>query len=125
MKVDIRTVNLDLDDRVQSYVREKIKGLEQLVEKFERQGELLARAEIGSDTTRHQHGNDYFVQVSVHLPNKTVVVREVAATIEEASDLVRDVLRREIVKHKGKVRTLMRKLMRRRKREKQTIDIEE
>lgn len=100
MKIDIKSINLDLTPALKEYVEEKIGALAKFLKKWDPEGIVEAWVEVGRTTKHHQKGNVFSAEVHLRLPKKNLRASDEDFDIRVAVDRVRDKLKREIEKYK-------------------------
>lgn len=102
MKIELLGTRLEITPSIKTYVDQKIGGAGKFVKRFEAQGELTAFVELARTTRHHRHGEVFYVEVTLRLPGKLVRVEEHHENIYAAIDRVKDRLKVELSRFKGK-----------------------
>ena len=97
MQIIWKGTNLTLTDDVKDYLQKKIISLAELTPRA-----LAFRIEIELTTRHHRHGDIYRAEVNVDLPKKVLRAESFGETIFQAIDQLKDEIRREILKYRGK-----------------------
>ena len=98
MKLQVKSVHFDADQKLLSFIQEKLDKLEHFYENI-LTGEVSLRVENSSDA------ENKYVQIRLNVPGNDLVAKEQCKTFEEATDLAVEALRKQILKHKDKVRS--------------------
>jgi putative sigma-54 modulation protein len=98
MKLKVKSVHFDADQKLLSFIQEKVDKLEHFYENI-MTGEVSLRVENSSDD------ENKYVQIRLNVPGNDLVAKEQCKTFEEATDLAVEALRKQILKHKEKVRS--------------------
>jgi len=98
MFVNVQSIGFNATAKLEDYLQEKI---EQLVKYNDdiKSVEVFLRLEK-SDTLENK-----VVEVNMEVPGSDFFAKKNSKTFEEAADLVADALRRQLVKHKEKLRS--------------------
>ena len=98
MKLQVKSVHFDADQKLLSFIQEKLDKLEHFYENI-LTGEVSLRVENSSSD------DNKYVQIRLNVPGNDLIAKEQCKTFEEATDLAVEALRKQILKHKEKVRT--------------------
>lgn len=98
MKLQVKSVHFDADQKLLSFIQERLDKLEHFYENI-LTGEVSLRVENSSDA------ENKYVQIRLNVPGNDLVAKEQCKTFEEATDLAVEALRKQILKHKDKVRS--------------------
>ena len=96
-KFEIRGVHADVDKKLRAYVTKKIGGLDHYISRHSR---ASAHAEVHlkeANTKGSDHGR---CEVTLRLPHQTIVVKESAANMYAAVDIVEVKLKQQLQKYK-------------------------
>lgn len=107
MRISNKGIGLELTESLQTYIAEKIGGLEHFLGAAD--GAVDALVEVGRSTHHHRKGDVFFARVNIHIGGKTLRSEASSGDPRAAIDLVRDELHDEILKFKGKHETLFRR----------------
>lgn len=97
MKLQVKSVHFDADRKLLSFIQEKLDKLDQFYDHIIH-GEVSLRVENSRDA------ENKYVQIRLNIPGNDLVAHEQCKTFEEATDLAVEALRKQIAKHKDKVR---------------------
>lgn len=104
MHIIITGKELDLTDAIEDYVTKKIGGLEKFFD-----GIIRADVVVGEVSKRHTKGNDFFAECKLEIPGNDVFAKKEASNLYAAIDDLKDLLERELKKHKLKLRSNIKK----------------
>lgn len=104
MNINIKATNIELNTEIKDYVDSKILSLD----KFLNSGnDIPVFLEIGRESNHHQNGPDVFMaEIHFSFEGKEFYIKDRAAELFAAIDLVRDETQRQIKNRKGKSQTL-------------------
>lgn len=97
MKVKVQSIHFDADRKLLQFVEEKVDKLTHFYESII-ESEVFLRLEKSEDK-----GNKV-AEIKISTPGKTLFAREQCKTFEEATDNAVDALRKQITRHKEKLR---------------------
>ena len=97
MKVRFQSVNFNADQKLLDFIQEKLDKLDHFYDRII-EGEVFLRVENTSAK------ENKVAEVKLSIPGNDLVVKKQCKSFEEASDLATDALRRQLTKHKEKVR---------------------
>lgn len=97
MKVKVQSIHFDADRKLLDFVQEKVDKLTHFYESII-ESEVFLR--IDKD---HDKGNK-IAEIKVSTPGRTLFAREQCHSFEEATDHAVEAMRKQITKHKEKVR---------------------
>lgn len=100
MKITVKSTNLDLTPSLHIYIETKMSDLGKLVKKFDAEGAVSLRLEVGRATQHHHKGNVFMAEANLILPGKTLRAVEYSDDIRRAIDILKHTLRMEIEKYK-------------------------
>ena len=105
MNIVIKATNLILTPGLQEYLEKKINSLSKLV-KSGADEHIETRVELGRTTFHHKKGEVFFAEVNLSIGKHMLRARQETTDIHSAIDEVKDELKAELVKFKGKRETL-------------------
>ena len=97
MKVNLHAVNFNVDKKLVDFVQEKIDKLEKYYDKIV-SADVFLKLENTSDK------ENKIVEIKINVPGDDFVVKKIAKSFEEGTDLAVDSLERVLVKRKEKSR---------------------
>ena len=95
--IDITGVKYDLNDTTKKYVLKKIGRLDRYLPKHARKS---VTAEARLKQVNRDHGNKYEVEVTLHVPNKTLAATDSTVNMLAAVDIVEAKLATQLKKYK-------------------------
>lgn len=104
MNIVIKATNLSLTPGIKQYVEDALGSLSKMVKNS---GETIeARVEVGRSTYHHKKGEIFFAEVNLGLGKNLLRARSENLDVYSAVDEMRDQLRQELYKFKGKKETV-------------------
>ena len=97
MNFQIHSVRFDADKKLLDFVSQKVNKLGQL-------SDDIVNAEVFLRLDKDDERENKITEIKVEYPRGPLFARKQSKTFEEATDLVVDALKRQIVKQKGKMR---------------------
>jgi ribosomal subunit interface protein len=101
MKINIKTINLDLSADTKEYVEKKIGSLEKFIQDI-RVKPMNIWVEISRTTSHHRKGDVYKVEAQFQFPRKTARAESTREDLRVAVDEVKDELQRKFKQYTGK-----------------------
>jgi len=107
MKIIIKTKNIENSESLNSYIEEKLSGLQKFISVLREKGSIgksLAEVfvEIEKTTKHHRKGEIFMVKAILHLPQKSIVAQDESDDLFKSVIEVKDDLQVEIKKYKTK-----------------------
>jgi putative sigma-54 modulation protein len=99
MKVKVQSIHFDADQKLIDFVEEKVDKLRQYFDHIT-DSEVFLRLEKNDS-----HLNKV-AEIKINTPGKTLFAKEQSKSFEEATDSAVEALRKQISKHKEKVKRL-------------------
>ncbi len=99
MTRDIQTVNFTADQKLLDFVNEKISKLQQFFD-----GIVAVEVYLKQDNIRED--DNKIAEIRVFIPGSDLFVKKQGKSFEEAIDQVMDALKRQVQKHKEKIKGL-------------------
>jgi len=99
MIITIKKTQVDITEDQKSIIEEKISGLEKYFDNI-----ISADVEVGVTTQHHNKGDIYRAEVNLSVPGKVIRAEAETESIEKSINIVKDVLKRELVEYKEKMR---------------------
>lgn len=96
-RFEINGVHTEIDKRTRSYVNKKIGSLDRYVS---RHGRESAHAEVHLKELKVKDQNRFACEVTLHLPQQTIVMKERAINMFAAIDIVEAKLKQQLQKYK-------------------------
>ena len=97
MNIQIHSLRFDADKKLLDFVSQKVSKLSQL-------SDDIVSAEVFLRLDKDDERENKITEIKVEYPRGPLFARKQSKTFEEATDLVVDALKRQIVKQKGKMR---------------------
>jgi putative sigma-54 modulation protein len=97
MKVKVQSIHFDADQKLLQFVEDKLDKLTQFYEDII-DSEVFLRLDNSGEKLNK------ITEIKINTPGKTLFAKEQCKTFEEATDNAVEALRRQITKHKEKVR---------------------
>jgi putative sigma-54 modulation protein len=107
MNINIKATNIDLTDAIRDLVNEKVSSLDKYYDRI-----THVDVEVGKESNHHQKGDVYFAEVNLDVPGRLVRVRKNSNDLYKAFEKVRDHMKVELEKLKGKQDRIDRKAIR-------------
>lgn len=107
MRLEIKSTNIELNDRLKFLIEEKLgKPLIELLGKLDQKANIILDVEIGKITKHHHKGKIWLAEANLDLPGLKNVLRASAVTesLEASLDGVKNRLFTELKKYKEKPR---------------------
>lgn len=100
MKITIKATAVDLTPALKEYIEEKIGSLAKFLTRFDAEGAVGARVEVGRTTRHHHKGLVFRAEVNIDVPGKVLRAETEDSDIRAAIDKAKDKLKREAEKYK-------------------------
>lgn len=98
MKIVIQSIHFNADQKLLAFIQKKVDKLEQYFDQIIH-GEVYLKLNNVTDETNK------IVEIKLMIPGSTLFAKEECKSFEEATDLAIDSLRKQIHKHKDKIRS--------------------
>jgi len=96
-KFEVNGVHTKVDKKLRSYVNKKIGGLDRYISRHSRKS---AHGEAHLKESKAKNKNRYTCEVTLFLPQHTIVVKESAINMYAAVDIVEAKLKQQLKKYK-------------------------
>lgn len=96
-KFEIQGVHAEVDDKLKAYVKRKIGGLDKYINKHNRES---AHCEVHLKETQAKGKDKFRCEVTMHMPQKTIVVKESALNFYAAVDIAEVKIKQQLQKYK-------------------------
>lgn len=96
-KLEIQGVHAKVDTKLKAYVQRKIGGLDKYINKHNRES---AHIEVHLKETQAKSKDRFRCEVTMYLPQKTIIVKENALNFYAAVDIVEAKLKQQLQKYK-------------------------
>lgn len=107
MNLILKATNIEITSSLDQYVTDALGSLGKLVQSLG--GDVEMRVEVGRSTFHHRKGEVFFSEANLKIGKNVLRSRAESLTVQAAVDEVRDELRNEIYKFKGKRETVFRR----------------
>ena len=97
MNIQIHSLRFDADKKLIDFVTQKVNKLSQI-------SDDIVSAEVFLRLDKDDERENKITEIKVEYPRGPLFARKQSKTFEEATDLVVDALKKQIVKQKGKMR---------------------
>ena len=97
MNIKIHSIKFDADQKLIQFIESKISKLEQLFDN-------IIEIEVFLRLSKNQNTENKLVEMKISIPGNELFAKKQCKTFEEATDQSVEALRRQIKKHKEKVR---------------------
>lgn len=97
MNIVINSVRFEAGEPLKAFITKKL-------DKLDRYFDGVIKAEVFLKLVKPESSENKHVEVKLKVPNNDIFVEKVADTFEEAFDEVFDVLKRQLNKHKEKIK---------------------
>jgi putative sigma-54 modulation protein len=96
MNLKIQSIHFDADEQLKSFVQEKV---DKLLTFFDNiiEGEVILKFDNSNVDSK-------ISEIKLIIPGKILFAKEQASTFEEATDKVLEAIRKQLTKHKEKIR---------------------
>jgi len=99
MNINVQTKNIEMTDAIKQYAEDKANVLTKYFDNI-----VSVDVIVGMDNQHHQKGKIYFAEFNVAVPGKNINLKKEAEDLYKAIDKVKDHLKVEFEKMKGKMR---------------------
>ena len=100
MKINIKTIKIDLTPSLNAYIEKRLAPLAKFVKRFDEAGEVEIWFEVQRLTEHHHKGEVFEASADLRLPKKILRAESTSADIHAAIDKVKEELHSEIQKYK-------------------------
>ncbi len=97
MNIKIHSIHFDADAKLESFIQSKVKKLSQVYDE-------IIGAEIFLRLVKSQNLDNKVTEIKVDIPGSDLFAKKQSKTFEESTDLAVEALRRQLQKHKEKIR---------------------
>jgi len=97
MKVKIQSIHFDADQKLLKFVEEKVEKLSHLYD-------AIIETEVFLRLDKDNEKGNKIAEIKISSPGKTLFASEQCKSFEEATDSAVEALRKQITKHKEKLR---------------------
>lgn len=104
---NIKATNIELTDAIRTYAMEKLSDVEKLLDPHDTS--VYAQIEVGKTTQHHKQGEVFRAEINLSLAGGSLRAESEQEDLYAALDEVKDELKREVRKFRGKKETLARR----------------
>ena len=97
MKIKIHSIHFDADQKLETFINNKVSKLDQFFDKII-EGEVFLKLDKADD-----HKNKV-AEIKLNVPGGELFVKKQSKSFEEATDVAVEALRRQVKKYKEKIR---------------------
>ncbi len=105
MNINVQSTNLDLTQSINKFIDDKFGALKKFSTSLETEGELNLFIEISRSTSRHRHGEIFYAEATLQVPNKMLRAETNDSDVRNAIIKTRDKIKEEIVEYKKQKNT--------------------
>ena len=98
MKITIHAVKFDADKKLEDFVEKKVQKLEKFYDE-------IIHAEVYMRVEKPQAVDNKIAEIKLEIPGNELFAKKQAQTFEEAIEQSVDALRKQLIKHKEKIRS--------------------
>lgn len=98
-RFEVVAVHAEVDDKLKTYVRRKIGGLDRYIARHNR-GSAHCEVHLKHHKTRNH--NSATCEVTLHLPQQNIIIKEDAINLYAAVDIVEAKLKQQLQKYKDR-----------------------
>jgi len=99
MKITIQSIHFDADKKLQQFIEEKCNKLPHYFE-------AILEATVYLKVEKNAQAENKTVEIKLAVPSNTLMASQHAKTFEEGTDMCIEQLKRQLVKHKEKLRSM-------------------
>lgn len=107
MKITIQGTGMELTEAIKQYAEEKAQSLEKYFDNIQQ-----ADIDVGMNSHHHNNGKIYYAEINLSVPGKLIRVVKESEDLYKAIDKVKDHLKVELEKMKGKMNEIDREGLR-------------
>jgi len=107
MVVNIKATGIELTEKINDYAHKKFESVTKYFDNIQK-----IDIDIGIRTNHHQKGKIFYAETNIHVPGKIIRVVKDSEDLYKAIDKVKDHLKVEFEKLKGKMRNKNKKVLR-------------
>lgn len=97
MKIKVQSIHFTADKKLLQFIMEKVDKLFQFYDS-------IIDSEVYLRLDKSDNSENKIAEIKINTPGKTLFAKEQCKTFEEATDVAVEALRRQITKHKEKLR---------------------
>ena len=100
MKINIKTIQVDLTPSLNVYIEEKLSPLAKFLKRFDETGDAEIWLEVSRATQHHRKGDVFEASADLRLPKKILRAESTASDVRAAIDEIKRELSLEIQKYR-------------------------
>jgi putative sigma-54 modulation protein len=97
MKIKVQSIHFTADKKLLQFVEEKVDKLSQFYDS-------IIDTEVYLRLDKSENSENKIAEIKINTPGKTLFAKEQCKTFEEATDVAIEAVRKQITKHKDKIR---------------------
>ena len=105
MNINIKATNMELTDAISDYINKRLSGLN----KFLKNGEMIARVEVSKTTLHHKHGDIFRAELFIEILGKEFYTFSEKDDLYAAIDDAKEELFRQVSSDKKRKQTLFKR----------------
>lgn len=99
MTINIKATKMELTPAIESYVREKVSGLEKYFDNI-----IGVEVEVGLTSGHHNKGEIFRAEINLEVPKKVLRAEVETDDLYKSIAAVKDVMKNEMIKYKETLR---------------------
>ena len=99
MNLRVQSVNFTADQKLVDFIEERLEKLNQYYDR-------IINGEVFLKVDNNHTKQNKIAEIKLHIPGHEFIVKKQCKSFEEATDLSAEALRRQLRKHKGKVKAI-------------------
>ncbi len=103
MRLQIKARGFDLTPLLQQFVEEKFAGFEKYVSRWDENDSVLLTVEVAKTTNHHNKGEIFYAEANLDIPKHLVRAEESGEDMHAAIDIMKDKLKKELLKLKDRM----------------------
>ncbi len=107
MHIIITGIHVEITDAIRTYTLTKLDAIKKYVPRDDTSAKLSV--ELSKTTAHHAHGDIFQAEAQIHIRGKESTVRATENDLYKAIDVLKDMITREMVSHKNKEQSRMRR----------------
>lgn len=105
MNINIKATSMDLTSAINDYVNKRLSA----IEKFIKEGEMIAYVEVGKTTNHHNKGEIFRAEFNIEISGVKFYAVSEKEDLYKAVDVVKEEIVRQITKDKDRKQTLFKR----------------
>lgn len=104
MRIEIKGATI-LNPVLKKYIADKFQQLSRFVKREEQEGESTLFIEVAKTTKHHKKGPVFYAEATLRLAKNVLRAESVSSDVRSALDQLKDVFKREVLRHKERTDT--------------------